>query len=122
MRGVTLIEAILSLALLSVLVIVVLNLFPTSMRAVRQTEERQTATDLACSWLERQAARPFAELTPGPPVELPAQVIDRVEYRPTLEIFRVPDSESKFLRGLRVTVRWRDQTTSGELWVTSVRP
>lgn len=117
-RGVTLIESMIALSLLSVLLVVVLNLFPTSMRAIRQTEERQAATDLACSLLEKQAARPFTELTPAPPVELPAEG----DFRPTLEVFRVPDSQEDFLRGLRVTVRWGDQEVRQELWVTSVRP
>jgi prepilin-type N-terminal cleavage/methylation domain-containing protein len=121
-RGVTLIESILALSLLSVLLIVLLNLFPSSMRAVRQAEERQAAHALASSLLEQQAALPFASLTPGPPRDLPPQTIDKVRFESTLEVFRVPDSEEKFLRGLRVVVLWGDQRVQQEVWVTSVRP
>lgn len=123
--GLTLVETILALSLLSVLLILLLNLFPTSLRAVRQSEQRLLATGLARSLLEEQTARPFASLTPGPLPALPERTLEKTSFQPALEIFQPPDSDPRYLRGIRATVSWleggRDNEVVQEVWVSSVR-
>lgn len=117
----TLVETLLSITLLGFVMILVMNLFPTSMASVRKAEQRYHAGTLASSILEQQASLPFQQLAVGTSRDLYTDTAQSVQYRPHLEIQKVAGEDVRFLKSLRVTVKWtvRQQTHEivRELWV-----
>ncbi len=65
--GMSLIELIVSLAVLVVAVLVLSSVFPTQQRGAQQSSNRTNAAFLAQSLLERARSRPFATLASDPP-------------------------------------------------------
>ena len=64
-RGFSLGEVLVAGALLALLVMVVVNLLPTTVVALRQSSQRQQAYTLTQDALEAAAARPFNSLATG---------------------------------------------------------
>lgn len=62
-RGFSLIETIFAASILSIVLMVLFNLYPSSLLAVRRAEHRLEATTLAQSILESKRAMPFSQLT-----------------------------------------------------------
>jgi len=62
-RGFSLIETIFAASILSIVIMVLFNLYPSSLLAVRRAEHRLEATTLAQSILESKRAMPFSQLT-----------------------------------------------------------
>jgi len=92
--------------ILGLLVMVIFNLFPSSVLAVRQAERRLKATEIAQSLLEQKRAQSFDELGTGaalPPVEGE----DGTVYRPVFTPFAVDGCDEHYLRGVRITVAWK---------------
>ena len=94
-----------SLALLGLVLVFLLNLFPTSMSTVRISEQRFRAGTLASNALEQQTALAFGPL-PASGTYLPAQTIDQVHYELYLEILPCGAEDPQYLRILRCTVTW----------------
>ena len=106
-RGATLIEVLLAFTLTALMIVLILNLFPTSMATVRQAEQRQVAGTLAESQLERRARLPFSSLPVGLREQIPSPPPqDGIEYHTQLEVTQVLGEDPQFLRALKVTVRW----------------
>lgn len=61
-RGFSLIETIFAASILSIVLMVLFNLYPSSLLAVRRAEHRLEATTLAQSILEAKRALPFSQL------------------------------------------------------------
>ena len=61
-RAFSLVETIASLSLLTVVMMLIFNLFPTSSVAVHKAQQQLQATSLAQSHLEQMRAQPFAAL------------------------------------------------------------
>lgn len=123
-RGLSLIETIFSLAVLGLIAIVVLDLFPASMLASRHNEQKMQAEMLAESLLATEAARPFDRLVIGPAQPVPPSTVDGVEYRPELEVRQVEDKNVDYLKSVIVRVRWdfrnNRRMVERELWVANV--
>ncbi|MBI3925143.1 MAG: prepilin-type N-terminal cleavage/methylation domain-containing protein [Armatimonadetes bacterium] len=64
-RGVNLIELLLALALFATAILLIIGIFPTAARSVRQAQGIVVATDLASRRLEELRAVPFAGLAPA---------------------------------------------------------
>ena len=103
-RGFSLAENLLAFSLISFVLILILNLFPSSMATVRRSEQRHQALTLADNILERQAARPFSKLLVGTVEES-----QQGDYKVHLEILAVPDEDQSWLKRARVTVSWAYQ-------------
>lgn len=105
-RAFTLVENLLAFTLISLVLILLLNLFPSSMATVRKSEQRYQALTLADSLVEEQAARPFSKLVVGS-----HQQSDNGEYQIHTEILAIPGENPAWLKNVRVTVSWkyRDQ-------------
>lgn len=125
-HGLSLIETTFSLFLLGVLFVLLANLFPSSVAAARQNEDRYQAELLAESLLAEHMARDFSSLTLTPPSPLPTvQTESGLEYHPTLEVFQVGARSTDLVRGLRVRIQWQVQEvnreTVHEVWVSNFR-
>lgn len=99
-RGATLMEVLLAFTLTALVVILVLNIFPSAMATVARAEQRQVAGNLAESLLERKAALPFDQV----PVGLVED--GGTDYRTHLEVGPVGSEDPLFLRQVTVTVTW----------------
>lgn len=123
-RGLSLLETVLSVFILSLVVLLLFELLPTSLLAVRRAEQRQLAGHLAASLIAERMATPFQSLPLG--IEpLDPIVSEGIEFTPTIEVFRLPDYEPEKLKGVRVTVTWRERgkswTVQREVLVSGVR-
>jgi type II secretory pathway pseudopilin PulG len=108
-RGFTLVETLLSFTLTAIMLVLILNIFPTSMASVHQAEQRQLAASMAMSVLEQRVQQPFNALQVGLTAESGPQTVDSVEYRTHFTVSKVPDRDENFLRALKVTVTWKYQ-------------
>lgn len=68
--GVALMDAVVSLSLLFLSIVLVLNLLTSSSFVLQHAQQRQTALELARSQMERLRGQPFSSLRPG---EMPTQ-------------------------------------------------
>ncbi|MEW6278658.1 MAG: hypothetical protein AB1758_08565 [Candidatus Eremiobacterota bacterium] len=123
--GFSIIEAILSISLLALLIMLLFNLYPTSLLGIRRAEHRLLADNLARSLVERERARPFADLTPLPPTNQPSFTNeDGVIFQPVLEIR--PVGVSGVTTEVRAMVTWkvqgRTQQVTHAAYVSKVRP
>lgn len=111
-RGVSLLEIIFSLFLLGLIIVMVANLYPSTLGSVRYSGQRLEANALASSLIEKEMARPFTQLVAGPPQTLPVVPGKGAVYTPTVEIFAVnePGVKPGLLIGIRARVDWVDHS------------
>jgi hypothetical protein len=116
-------EAILCFAILTLVIILIFNLYPTSVASVRVSGQRLQATALADSILDEQMERPFGQLVPAAPVTLPPVAARGAELQPSLEIYPVtePGVDPKLLVGIRVRVVWTDHGVRREILREAIR-
>lgn len=106
-QGATLIEVLLAFTLTALMIVLILNLFPTSMATVRKSEQRQVAGTIAESLLERRSQWKFDDLPVGFSEQVsPGAPQQGVEYRAQFEVASVNGEDPKFLRALKATVSW----------------
>lgn len=131
-RGLSLIETILAASILSLVIMILFNLYPATMVAVRRAEHRLQASGWAQSLLEDARGMPFSSLaamipsgqtssgaldasTLSPPLyrKIPTQP-DGTNYGITLEVFipstGQPPSTPLRLVGTRAVVTWGEQS------------
>ncbi len=108
-KGFTLAEIAVSLGIVSLLLLFVLNLFPSALVAQKGAEERLQAGSLARSLLEQQLDVPFGQLPVGLRRSLPAVNRDGVLYQVQLQVDASQGVDARFLRVLRVMVRWQSR-------------
>ena len=125
-RGLSLLETVVAAFLFMLVVILVLNLFPSSLLALTQAELKARAARLAQSRLNEVRLRPFESLqVQGPREELLGEEYQGARLRAFLDVRRDPDSDPDRLKVLRVTVQWdergRKRESVREVWVTRVR-
>ena len=134
LAGLTLAETLVSLCLLSMLMVAVLNLFPTSMMIVRGTRTAWLARLAAQNEIEKAAARPFAKLatSSGGPTTIsdgPVTLTDGTIVALRLTVSEVPGhytSDSRpLLKRIACDVTWQgravQRTIHQELDVHSLR-
>ncbi len=123
--GFSLIETVVAIFLLSLLTVVLLNLYPSSVLAVRRAEQIQTADSLAQSVLSQAASRPFSSLLVGANEALPETEVGGQTYQATLSIRAVAGADVETLKALQVTVRWSERNksreVSHEIWVPRIQ-
>ena len=119
-RAFTLAETAVSLALVGLVLLFVLNLFPSALVAQRSADERTRAVGLARTLVEQQLDLSFQVLPVGLRSTLNPVVIDGVTYQPELQVDSSPQADPAYLRVIRVIVRWRtrsqDHVIQRELW------
>ena len=120
-RGFSLMEIVVSLALLGLIVGLVINIFPGSIVASHAGSEQMAAENLAQSFIEETRAAGFSSLTVGTePMSSPDP-----KYQLQREIFVPSGADADRTLGLRITVRWeskkRQRELTREVWLSSVR-
>ena len=102
--GLTLVETVSIVGLISLLVLFCLSLIPSFKFSNRRANMELQAGSVAQSVLEVQRSKPFAAIVPATE---PAQTVDQIEYVPSIE---VTDLDPK-LKTVRVNVdwTWKDQ-------------
>lgn len=120
--GFTLVETIISCLIVSLTIIFIFNLFPTSMAAIKRSETEIQASNLAQSLLEQMRAQGFANLSALPAATVP---IDNTNYQYVTTVGPVPGTDARFLKRASVTIRWKarhtEQTMTREVWVHSLK-
>lgn len=116
-RGVTLAESILAVFLLSLIVLLIFNLYPTAMVSLRGSGQNLQANDVADSVMDEYQEKRFTSLVAGPPTVLPKRPGRGTEFTPTVEIFEVnrPNVDKDRIKGIRVTVTWVDHGQTKKL-------
>lgn len=116
----TLAETAISLALVGLVLLFVLNLFPSALVAQRSAEERTQAAGLARTLLEKQMNVAFAALQVGLRTPIAPVTIDGIDYSAELQVDSTPQADPKYLRVLRVVINWksrnRNHTLQREIW------
>lgn len=107
-RGLSLVEVIVSLALLASVLIFVLNLFPTALATLHRVERNYDLDMRARNLLELYAAQPAADYPVGPLQMLKPLLVDELEVQPALQIWKYQDSDPSVLVKIRVTLHWKE--------------
>lgn len=121
MRGLSLLETVVATFLFTLVVVLVMNLFPSSLFSLQQAELKQRAERLAQSRLNEQRARKFSSLVLNSSTPLTAEDWEGHKLKPVLEVLPHAGTDLKILR---VTVTWEERNqirkVSREVWVTDV--
>ena len=123
--GLTLVETLVSMTLLTLVMVSVLNLFPSSMAAVKHTRTAQLARAAAQNRIEALAARPFAELQLGTHPDEKLVLSNGQTVTLKVSISQVTGHPQERLKRLRCEALWRGRTEDrkaiGEMYVASIR-
>lgn len=113
-RGLSLLETVVATFLFLLVVMLVVNLFPSSLFSLQQAELKQRAERLAQSRLNEVRVKKFSSLTP-------TALAPEDEFTSRLDVLPYPGSNLKILR---VTVEWTERNekrhVEREVWVTDV--
>ena len=122
-RGFGLVDAIFATAVLLLIGLFVLNLFPGSLLAISMTRDRLQANNLCQSEMSDARHTGFSGLTFGT-VERTVQA-DGTNFLIAREIYPVPGRDESLIRGVRVTVTWtvrgKTRETRLETYLSSIR-
>ena len=114
MRGLSLIETVVTVSILALTLMVIINLVPGVYILQSRARFRVAAHEVAHSILEERRARPFQDLVTGGPVALPDRTIEgtSIVLRPSLTISELPPHKPTDLLLLHVEVKWdyKDKT------------
>lgn len=105
-RGLSIMESVLALSLVSLVLILVVSLFPDTLLAIRRSEQTVQADQWAQTLLEYEMARPFPELVAGAVYSPPDRQMGATTYHGTTRIFAVPSTRGDLVKGVNVTVSW----------------
>lgn len=103
-KALSLIEIVISLAILLTVILALFGLFPHSFMAMHQAHGLRSANNLAQSILEERRTRPFDELATEAVQE---EEVNGVVYKTQLSV-RI-DPEDPKLKWLRVEVSWKER-------------
>lgn len=111
-RGLSLLETVFASGLLAGVVFMLFNLYPASALAVRRSQDRLQADQLAQTYIALYQAEPFSHLETiqgRSPLSLAEVSVagTNTRFKPMLEVLYGPgDSNREVLRMLRVTIGW----------------
>ncbi len=121
--GLTIAETVVAFSLISLLLIAVVNLFPSALTTVELTRQRNKANWLAHDALEWVAGQPFSSLQVGVQNTSSLPVASNMSL--TVEVLTVPGYEPELLLEVRSTVTWlyreRTRQVVQELYVHPAR-
>lgn len=120
-RGFSIAETLISVFLLALLLIVLFNLFPTTVLANRQGSQQMQAMDLAQSVLAEARARPFQDLVPGTTETGGPVTMGDTTYTTELVVSPPGTGDPQHLRVLTATINWtannRPKSLQEKIWV-----
>jgi Tfp pilus assembly protein PilV len=104
-------ETLFAFFIISLVLLALFNLFPTSLLSIRQANDRVQAANLAQDLLNWARIQPFPPALPTPsPV-----TVDGILYTPRVDVSPVRGHDPKRLLNVRVTVTWEMQGRHQEL-------
>lgn len=106
-KGLSLVETLFSFWVTCFIVLAVINLFPSSMLAVRRGENEILANARAQSVLEEVRTQPFESLELGHTTRETVYGPDQTEYVTGVDVLKEDGSEVARLKRLKVTVSWQ---------------
>ena len=98
-RGLTLIETSLGLTMILLVMLVVINLLPSSWIAMGVGEQKVYAANLAQSIIDEKRAGAWDQLQTGP---IPDVILNGTTYRGTLDV----DSSKPYLKKVTLRLEW----------------
>ena len=124
-QGFSLAEVILSTLIISLVMMTVFSLFPSSALAVKKGENRLTAEALAQAGLEECRGLSFEALALDNDFTVGNVTIGNTVFERTRQIFVPPGSpDDKLLKGVRMRIAWTEQGKPVELqaetWIVNV--
>lgn len=121
-RGLSLLETIVSGFILSLIVIFMVSLFPSSMIAIQKSESKLEADALASTLIEEVRYQPFDSMAALPPGAVKR---GKTNLTYSTEVEEIPGSDPRYLKVVRVTVDWEERGEPRQLvrevWVHAVR-
>lgn len=122
-RGLSLLELIFTATLLALVFMVMLNLLPSAMMSVRQSEHRVRASALAQAIMDELSSMSYTDLEQdrtyiiGSPGDIGAMLArqertldDGTVLEPTLEVSGVAGISRRSLAHVRLTLSWKERT------------
>lgn len=105
-RGVAIAETLVAIFLLALLILVVFNLFPTTVMANRQGSERLQALSVAQTALSEARNRPFESLVVGSASSYPDTKADGLVFHTLVKVLPPERGDGTRLKILEVAVSW----------------
>jgi Tfp pilus assembly protein PilV len=123
--GLSLAEVVITITLLGFIMMVMFNIFPGSMGAVRHAEHQMIASELAQSILEGKISGPFKKL-PDPPLMDPIHGPDGTKYTPkNYSAITETGYDANYIKKLTIMVSWeekdREYTMVRVIYVSSIQ-
>ncbi len=117
-RGFSLLEIVISLFLLSAVVIMVLNLYPSTLLGMHHNRNRTQAELQASSALAQVRQSTFDDMPIGLDKILSKTKVEGVEYTTRLQVLKATRGDPDRLRVIRITTSWDDKhQVTRELWI-----
>ncbi|MBN9417966.1 MAG: hypothetical protein J0I12_21135 [Candidatus Eremiobacteraeota bacterium] len=126
-QGLTLMETILATFVVSMVILAILQMLPSSALATKKAECKIQACSLAVSALDAQLARGFTAVAhqQGLDLELPDVSSGGVVYHLTVRVLDTPQPRPTLVKVVRCTVEWnfggQDFSTTQEAWLSKVK-
>lgn len=122
-RGFGLVDAIFATAVLFLIGLFVLNLFPGSLLAIAMTRDRLQANNLCQGEMATARHTGFSDLSFGTTER--TVVADGTKFRIKREVYPIDGRDDSLIRGVKVSVEWtiRGKTREAQLetYLSSVR-
>jgi hypothetical protein len=114
-RGYLLVDALAAIALLAAGAMLMANLLQAVALQQRKLEQQTAATQLAANLLERELARPWAEVESRASVEIDVDA-SRLLHQATaeIEVAAVAEEDTPAGKRVAVVVKWGQAGTAGE--------
>jgi len=123
--GLSLIELIITSALLGFILVILFSIYPNSILTIRHAENRLKAAMIAQSLLEQKKAAPFSQIEAKPDTSVLSSE-ELAAYTPEFECYNIPTADSSKLRKIRIVVTWKERDNAcsvyKECYVCSARP
>ncbi|ODT57490.1 hypothetical protein ABS71_19830 [bacterium SCN 62-11] len=120
-------ETILATFVVSMVILAILQMLPSSALATKKAECKIQACSLAVSALDAQLARGFTAVAhqQGLDLELPDVSSGGVVYHLTVRVLDTPQPRPTLVKVVRCTVEWnfggQDFSTTQEAWLSKVK-
>ncbi|MBM3461533.1 MAG: hypothetical protein FJX76_05480 [Armatimonadetes bacterium] len=109
MRGFTLPEIIMSFLFVSMIFVMLVNLYPMSYITTRRGEYQMVADTLAQNVLEKSRGGPYEALVPGPEQTLEPIKRGEVVFTPTRQVAAVTGLDTDYCKEIVVKVTWEEK-------------
>ncbi|MDQ7821353.1 MAG: hypothetical protein RDV48_01025 [Candidatus Eremiobacteraeota bacterium] len=124
--GVSLAEIVITVTLLGFIMMVLFNLYPGSIGAIRHAEHRIIAGNFAQSIIEEKRGGSYTDLDTAPAVADLKGGDDTLYHLENYEKFTISGADENIAKGIRVTVSWEEKdkrkfTITKEVYVSVVQ-